>query len=177
VHATNARVECGLAPVVYFRASGASAMRLPFRYLVVPVLTFACSVENGSAALSGRVDGPSLQVQSSTVGADLAGAFNLQIELGDYASEDTEVSLGAFSIRRDDTELVSPLSLAGATFPVSLGVGKKVMLPMTFKASIDPSVATTICAGPLKLLGTLTDSASDNHPTTITSGDFSPACN
>jgi hypothetical protein len=151
-------------------------MRLPFWFPVVPALTFACSVGNGSAALSGRVDGPSLQVKSSSVSADLMGAFSLQMQLGDYASEDTEVSLGAFSIQRDGTELVSPLSLAGATFPVSLGVGKKVMLPMTFKASIDPSVATEVCAGPLQVLGTVTDSASDNHPTTITSGEFSPAC-
>ena len=150
-------------------------MRLPFWFLVVPALSFACSVENSSGALSGRVDGPSLQVQSSSVGADLTGAFSLQMQLGDYASEDTEVSLGAFSIQRSGAELVSPLSLAGATFPVSLGVGKKVMLPMTFKASIDPSVATELCAGPLQVFGTLTDSAS-NHPTTITSGDFSPAC-
>jgi hypothetical protein len=152
-------------------------MRLPFWFPVVLTLTAACSVENSSAALSGRVDGPSLQVQSSTVVADLSGAFSLQMQLGDYAAQDTEVSLGAFSIQRDGAELVSPLSLAGATFPVALGVGKKVMLPMTFKASIDPSVATELCAGPLQVFGTLTDSASDNHPTTVTSGDFSPACN
>ncbi len=152
-------------------------MRLPFWFLVLPALTLACSVENGSAALSGRVDGPSLEVKSSSVGADLTGAFSLQIELGDYASQDTEVSLGSFSLQRDDMELVSPLSLAGATFPVSLGVGKKVMLPMTFKASADPSVATEICAGPLQVLGTLTDSASNGHPTTVKSGDFSATCN
>lgn len=151
-------------------------MRLPLCFLVIPALTFACSVENGSAALSGRVDGPSLQVKSSSVGADLTGAFSLQIELGDYASQDTNVSLGTFSLRRSDTELVAPLSLAGATFPVSLGVGKKVMLPMTFKASVDPDVASEICAAPLEVSGTLTDSASDGHPTTVASSDFSATC-
>lgn len=152
-------------------------MRLPFWLLAVPALTLACSTENTSAALSGRVDGPSLEVTSSTVGADASGSFSLEMELGDYASNDTEVSLGSFALERDGTELLSPLSLAGATFPVALGVGKKVMLPMTFKATIDPTVATTICAGPVQMQGTLTDSASNNHPTVIDSGDFSASCN
>ena len=152
-------------------------MRLPFWFLVVQALPLACSVDNSTAALSGRVDGPTLAIQSSSVGADAMGGFSLQMELGDYASEDTEVSLGTFAIQRDGTELLAPLSLAGATFPVSLGVGKKVMLPLTFSATLDPSVATSICSAPVEVQGTLTDSASKNQPTIVTSTDFSASCN
>ncbi len=150
-------------------------MRLFLSLLVAPALSLACSVDNSTAALSGRIDGPMLQIQSSTVGADAMGGFSLQMELGDYASEDTQVSLGTFTIDRGDSSLVGPLSLAGATFPVSLGVGKKVMLPMTFTATIDPTAATTICSAEVNLQGTLVDSAS--HITPVASGDFSATCN
>ena len=111
------------------------------------------------------------------MGADATGSFSLQIALGDYASSDSQVSLGTFSIQRGDTELMSPLSLAGATFPVSLGVGKKVMLPMTFTASVDPSAAMTICEAPVLVQGTLLDSQNAGQPLLVTSSDFSATCN
>lgn len=162
---------------VYFRTLASSAMRLTLLLLLVPALTLGCSVDNSSAALSGHIDGPTLDVQSSSVGGDATGTFSLQIELGDYASSDTQVSLGTFSIQRGDTELLAPLSLAGATFPVSLGVGQKVMLPMTFTGTVDASSASALCDGTVQLQGTLTDSLSDNHPTILTSSDFSASCN
>jgi hypothetical protein len=140
-------------------------------------LTLACSSDKSLVALSARVDEPMLDVQSSSVGADATGTFSLAIELGEYASEDTKVSLGTFSVHRDDVDLITPLSLSGATFPVALGVGKKVMLPLTFDASTDPDMASTICEAPVQVRGTLTDTLSNNRPTAVTSSTFTAHCN
>jgi hypothetical protein len=139
-------------------------------------LTLACSSDKSAVALSASIDDPMLVVQSSSVGADATGGFSLAIELGEYASGDTQVSLGTFSIQRDAMDLIAPLSLAGASFPVSLGVGKKVMLPLTFDASTDPDVATNVCGAPVLVRGTLTDTLSNNHPTSVTSGTFDAQC-
>jgi len=153
-------------------------MRLPlFAWsLSLLPLTFACSADESTVALSASIDEPTLRVQTSSVGADATGGFSLAMELGEYASEDTKVSLGTFSIQGGGVDLITPLSLAGATFPVSLGVGKKVMLPLTFDASTDPSVAATVCAGPVIVRGTLTDTLSNNHPTVVTSAPFAAQC-
>lgn len=139
-------------------------------------LTLACSADKSLVALSASVDDPMLAVQSSSVGADATGGFSLAIALGGYASGDTQVSLGTFSIQQGGMDLVTPLSLSGASFPVSLGVGKKVMLPLTFDASTDPSVAATVCAGPVVVRGTLTDTLSSNHPMVVTSAPFAAQC-
>jgi hypothetical protein len=141
------------------------------------LFALACSGDKSSVALTAHVDAPMLTVHSSSVGADATGGFSLAMELGEYASEDTSVSLGTFSIMRGDAELLTPLALAGATFPVSLGVGKKVMLPLTFDASTDPDMASTICQAPVQVQGTVTDTLSNNHPTAVASSDFSASCN
>jgi hypothetical protein len=137
----------------------------------------ACSGDKSLVALSARVEAPTLSVQSSTVGGDATGGFDLILALGEYASEETEVSLGTFSIQGGDMELLSPLPLAGAKFPVSLGVGKKVTLPLTFDKPVEPEVATALCQGQVAIKGTLMDSLSHDHPTTVASPGFSAACN
>ena len=142
---------------------------------LVPV-TLACSADKSTIALSASIDEPALNVQTSSVGADATGGFSLAMELGEYASEDTKVSLGSFSIQGGGVDLIAPLSLSGATFPVSLGVGKKVMLPLTFDASTEPDVAATVCSGPVVVRGTLTDTLSNNHPTVVTSSTFTAHC-
>ncbi|HEV8549895.1 MAG TPA: hypothetical protein VGQ57_12720 [Polyangiaceae bacterium] len=139
--------------------------------------TLGCSGDKSQVALSASVQQPMLSVDSSSVGADANGGFSLVMQLGDYASDPTEVSLGSFSIQRDEKDLLTPLSLAGGTFPVSLGVGKKVMLPMTFTESTEPSVATDLCQAPVQIRGTLMDTLSNDHPTVAVSATFTPTCN
>jgi hypothetical protein len=139
-------------------------------------LALGCSGSKSDVALSASIDEPMLAVQSSSVGADAMGGFSLAMELGQYASEDTKVSLGTFSIQRDGVDLLTPLSLSGAMFPVLLGVGKKVMLPLTFDASTQPDMAAAVCSAPVLIRGTLMDTLSNNHPTVITSGTFDAAC-
>lgn len=138
--------------------------------------TFACEGDRSLVALSVKIESPTLSVQSSSVGSDATGGFDLVLALGEYAEDETKVSLGSFAIQQGDMELLSPLALSGAKFPVSLGIGKKVELPLTFDASADPAVADELCQGSLSLKGTLTDSLSNDHPTTATSEPFSASC-
>jgi len=144
--------------------------------LVLLALTSGCGGDKSSVALSARAEQPTLDVQSSSVGADVTGGFNLTMELGEYASADTEVSLGVFSIERSGTELLSPLALSGAKFPLTLGVGKKITLPLTFDVSSEPTVADSLCLDAVELRGTLTDSLSHDHPTIVLSSPFSATC-
>ncbi len=135
-----------------------------------------CSADKSQVALTATVQTPALDVEMSSVGADASGTFSLVMALGEYASDPTEVKLGAFSVQRDDKELLSPLALSGATFPVSLGVGKRVTLPLTFTESTEPSTGTDLCQAPVQIRGTLMDSLSNDHPTVAVSATFMPSC-
>ncbi len=152
-------------------------MRLRSLTLLLLVLgANACSADKSMVALSAKVENPSLTVQSSAVGADANGGFELVMALGEYASEGTQVSLGSFSLHKSGVEVLSPLSLSGAKFPVSLGIGKEVTLPLTFDASTEPAVADELCQGELEVKGTLMDSLSNDHPTRVGSQPFSASC-
>jgi hypothetical protein len=144
--------------------------------LLLALGTHACSADKSMVALSAKVESPSLAVQSSAVGADASGGFELVLALGEYASEGTQVSLGSFSIQKRGVELLGPLSLSGAEFPVSLGIGKSITLPLGFDVSTEPAVADELCAGALEVKGTLMDSLSNDHPTRVGSQPFSASC-
>jgi hypothetical protein len=152
-------------------------MRL--RFLLVfsfALAVCACSGDKSLVAMTAKLESPALVVESSAIGADVTGGFELVMALGEYATENTEVSLGSFSVQRSRVELLSPLSLAGANFPVALGVGKKITLPLTFDMSTEPAVAEVLCQGPVELVGTLMDSLSNNHPTPVKSPPFTASC-
>ena len=144
--------------------------------LLAAALLFGCSADKSEVALTATVQGPSMEVQSSGVGADANGQFSLVMSLGEYASDATEVSLGSFSVQRDEKDLLSSLSISGAMFPVSLGVGKRVALPLTFTKSTDPSKGDDLCLAPVQIRGTLMDSLSNDHPTVAVSATFMPSC-
>lgn len=139
-------------------------------------LLFGCSADKSQVALTATVQAPELEVQTSSVGADATGQFSLVMALGEYASDATEVKLGSFSIQRDEKDLLSPLGLSGAMFPVSLDVGKRVTLPLTFIESTKPSTGDALCQAPVQIRGTLMDSLSNDHPTVAVSGTFMPSC-
>ncbi len=139
-------------------------------------LVFGCSADKSEVALTATVQAPALEVQMSSVAADATGGFNLVMSLGEYASDATEVSLGSFSVQRDEKDLLTPLGLSGATFPVSLGVGKRVTLPLTFAETTEPATGADLCQGPVQIRGTLMDTLSNDHPTTAVSVTFIPVC-
>jgi hypothetical protein len=152
---------------------------MSLRFLVVSWVALAacaCSGDKSLVAMSATVESPTLTVESSALGADATGGFVLVLALGEYATEATEVSLGSFSLQRGGVELLSPLSLSGANFPVTLGVGKTITLPLTFDASTEPAVADALCQGTVEIVGTLKDSLSNNHPTPVRSPAFAASC-
>jgi hypothetical protein len=155
------------------------ALRMSHRRLTFVPLVLAlgaCSADRSMVALSAKVENPSLEVQSSAVGADASGGFELVMALGEYASESTQVSLGSFSLMKDGVEVLSPLSLSGAKFPVSLGIGKELSVSLSFEASAEPAVADELCQGELEIKGTLMDSLSNDHPTRVGSQPFAASC-
>ena len=139
-------------------------------------LLLGCSADKSQVALTATVQAPALEVQTSSVGADANGQFSLVMALGEYASDGTEVSLGTFSVQRDEKDLLSSLMLSGANFPVQLAVGKRVTLPLTFMDSTEPSTGDDLCQAPVQIYGTLTDTLSNKHPTAAVSATFMPSC-
>ncbi len=135
----------------------------------------ACG-SKGNVALIGRIDKPSLAVNRSAVGADVTGGFDLVLELGELASDATSVSLGAFSIERSGSELLSPLSLAGTTFPVLVGVGETKTIHLTLSQTPDLDVADKLCEADVSFRGSVTDTLVENRPTTLLSSAFTPSC-
>jgi hypothetical protein len=148
---------------------------LPFA--LTAYFAFGCSADKSEVALTAAVQAPELAVNTSSVGADATGKFSLVLELGDYASDATEVSLGSFSVQRNDQDLLTALSLNGARFPLSLGVGKRATLPLTFSESTEPTTGDDLCQAPVQIRGTLTDTLSNEHPTIAVSETFMPICN
>jgi hypothetical protein len=139
-------------------------------------LSLAACGSKGSVAVSMEITAPRLEVVSSAVGADASGGFTLRLALGEEAPEATEIALGTFSLQRGSTQLLAPLPLSGATFPVRLAVGEQKTFALTFADGTEPSVADTLCDGPLSVLGAVSDSASGDQPTSIQSPEFSADC-
>lgn len=135
----------------------------------------ACG-SRGSVALTAVVDGAMVEVARSAVGSDVSGSFRLELALGDYAEESTSVSLGTFSLQRDGVDLLSPLSLSGQRFPVTIGVGETKSFSLSFLQSPELAVADSLCEGDLEILGSLSDSLNDDRPTTVRSAAFEPSC-
>lgn len=154
-------------------------MKLSTRSFGLLVLTLAATAgcaSDGVASLSGSVLDPSVSVTRSALAGDVSGGFDLVLELGDYASGPTQVSLGVFALERDGAELLSPLALSGATFPVTVAVGELKRIPLTFEATAELSDADALCAGPVSLRGSVTDSLGKNRPTTLRSAEVTPSC-
>jgi len=135
----------------------------------------ACGSE-GQATLIGRVDRPLLSVDRSAIGADATGGFDLVLELGEYASGPTQVTLGGFVLERDEVVLLSSLSLTGATFPVTVSPGVKKSLRLTFDQSPSLPEADALCADDVSYRGSVTDSLSGNKPITLVSVAFGATC-
>jgi hypothetical protein len=135
----------------------------------------ACG-SKGSVAVSMEIREPRLEIERSAVGADAAGGLTLKLALGEEAPEATEVALGTFSLQRGSMQLLGPLSLSGAAFPVRLGIGEEKTFALTFAESTDLSVADALCDGRLSLLGAVSDSESGDQPTSIQSAEFSADC-
>jgi hypothetical protein len=145
--------------------------------LALFALALAGCETDGSATLAGSIAKPSLDVTRSDLAGDVTGGFELVFELGEYAGGPTQVSLGAFALERDGAEVLSPLPLSGGTFPVTVAVGETKRVPVTFDVPAELSVADSLCAGPVTIRGSVSDTLGKNRPTTLTSSAVTATCN
>ncbi len=146
--------------------------------LAAPALLTGCPEED-TASLEAGVEAPSLSLRASTLVTDASGEFTLSLRLGSYASKDTQVSLGAFTLMRGGDELFGPVPLAASQeFPLTVGVGKSVSVTL----SLEPGTTTTteeadaLCDGPIRFVGSVSDTLGENKPIRVESPAFDAAC-
>lgn len=150
--------------------------RAPFRLIFLLAAGLPACGSKESVALGASIFDPSVEVERSAVGSDVTGGFELELTLGDYAEDSTQVTLGTFAIQRDGVDVLAPLSLGGTEFPVTLAVGSVQRFSLTFLQSPPLDVADSLCEGDLEFFGSLTDSLSGDRSTTVRSGAFEPSC-
>lgn len=145
-------------------------------WFLLLVLALSGCASDGVATLSGSLERPTVAVDRSVLGGDVTGGFELFLELGEFAAGPTEVSLGAFVIERDGTELLPALALSGATFPVRIAPKEKKRIPLTIDMEAELPDADALCEAPVSFRGTVTDTLAKSRPTTLTSADVPPSC-
>jgi hypothetical protein len=127
-----------------------------------------------------HVEAPELVVESELLVTSLSGGFDLVMSLGDVAPRATRVDLGGgFALRRDGAVLVESLEVGSdEPFPVELEPGGEVTVRFTVEngASVSAETSDTLCSGPVRIAGTLTDSLSGGKPTPVESASFQPMC-
>lgn len=134
-----------------------------------------------NVSLSAQVVNPQIEVDSVALGAELSGGFDLRLELGAEAPEASDVSLGAFSLRREQAEIISPLPLTlepGISFPVRVEIGQVRTLRLSFDSSslLADTERDAICQGPLGVAGAVTDTLSAGKTTNATGPSVTPDC-
>lgn len=140
--------------------------------LLVLVATLACGCgSKESVSLSARIGNVQLSVEQKTLGTALSGSFDLQLELGPEASGDTSVSLESLALLREGQAVVSPLQATpqGTSFPVQVGKGQTKTVPFVVDDStlLDAAVKDAICAGPLSVSGSVTDTLGGGRTTLV----------
>lgn len=145
------------------------------------VLLALCSgcVEEDTASLEASVEDPSLELEASALVTDASGGFTLLLELGSYAPDATEVSLGAFTLSRSGDDLFGPVPLsASREFPLSVGVGKSVRVTLELEpgTSATAQEADAMCSGPLSFVGSVSDTLGQNKPIRVESAAFEATC-
>lgn len=129
-------------------------------------------------SLSARVDNATVSVQQLTLGTQLSGEFDLLLELGPAAPESTQVTLGTFSVKGDQSTVV-PLTIAASeAFPVDVGAGqtKSVHFVLDDTKLIETALGDALCGGNVWYTGTVTDTLSDGKPTVASSAMLTPSC-
>jgi len=128
--------------------------------------------------LGATLDSPELTVTGNSLVTDVMGSFDLELSLGDRASDATTVEIGTFSLQRDGNVLLNPLLLAAEpAFPIDIDVGRSKHVDVTVtNPDGEPELAAVLCSAELQIIGTLTDSQGDDHPISVTSGRFLPNC-
>jgi hypothetical protein len=154
----------------------------------------SCSPDKDVVKLTAALVNPTVTIAPAPGGlvTGLSGSFDVALNLGERASEATNVTFSAFSLVRadDDTAVINaptgkPLSwVATPVPPIALNPGDKktvnVKIGQDKGAAIEPmeipnADKATICgAGQLKIVGTLQDSANGSTNMPVSSIAFLP---
>lgn len=130
-------------------------------------------------SLSAHIQSADLKVAQVALGTVLSGGFDLSLELGSMASGPTKVSLESFSLlsAADKSSLVAPLKVSpqSATFPLSVGVGqtKTVHFILDDSGTLPDSEKAKLCAGPVLVVGTITDTLGGGKSIDLSSSSVS----
>jgi hypothetical protein len=170
-------------------------MRLdPFALSLIAAALLGCSAQ-GAVSLTGSIGDVSLQVEEQALVTNLSGSFGIYLELGERASEASDVSFSAFSLLRVDTGAPvlakEHLSVVSAkTLPVRIQPGNNTTLQFQIGdqsaagGSVTPmelakdDFAAICSAGSLRIVGTMQDSANGERPSQLSSVPFVPkGCN
>lgn len=149
----------------------------------------SCSAE-GAVSLTGSLGNVSLTVEDEMLVTKLSGGFDVYLELGERASGASNVGFSAFSLVRADTgapvlaqERLSvvaskdtPLRIQpGGSTSIRFEIGDEDASGAVVPMEVDKEDYATVCgAGLLQIVGTMTDSAEGEKPTTLSSGAFTP---
>ncbi len=120
-------------------------------------LLAGCSAKD-AVSLSVRISQSAITVRQGAFGGSLSGSFQVQLTVGPEASGPSTVMPQSFSLNTESgMALVDALKVeSDATFPLSVGKGETKSVKFTIEPSaIDHDAA---CAGPLKVLGSFSDS-------------------
>jgi hypothetical protein len=146
--------------------------------LLVAVVGLAGCGAKERVTLSATVRNVDLRVEQRLLGTFLAGGFDLRLALGANAPESTTASLEAFRLVRasDQTELVSSLPLADVPAHIDIAPGREqtISLELDDTDPISPDSQARICAEPVKILGAVTDTLSDERTTPAESPSVVP---
>ncbi len=145
--------------------------------LLAALTSIACGSKE-SVSLSARIGNVQVAVEQKTLGTALSGSFDLDLEVGPEASSGSTVTLEALALIRGSEALVSPLQAVpqNATFPISVGKGeiKTVSFQIDSATLLDAAVKDAICAGPVSVGGSVTDTLSNGGRTPLSSPSVAP---
>ena len=157
-------------PMVRFSSVGA--------VLVAAVATWGCGSKD-AVTLGAKVRNVQISVEQKTLGTQLGGGFELFLEVGAEASGGSTVTLETFGLVRGGDTLDSPLQATpqGVTFPLTVGKGqsKTVSFVIDSASLLDPATKDAICAGPVRVSGSIKDTLSGGERTPLSSSDVTPS--
>jgi hypothetical protein len=141
--------------------------------LVVSGLVCGCGGKE-RVTVSATVHDVQLSVEDRALGTFLAGEFQLLVTLGPNAPRSTTVTLESFSLVRasDQTELIATLPLEDAETTFELNPGGEVDTSLVLDAAdpIGQGMLDDLCAEPVQIQGTVTDTESEERSTPVQSG-------
>ena len=148
------------------------------RRLALPILLLALGCGGkGRVSLSVSATSADLQVTPGALGTFLGGTVDVRMELGSNASEKTTVTLESLRLLRasDDLELVASLPVDTAPAPTEVSPGQTRTWHLVLDATdpIAQDLQDQICAEPVTVRGSVTDTASGG-PTSFTSAEVTP---